>query len=96
MNEPLFTRQTSAFAMTCRVEVNILATAHVVWRLLTDAKGFPRWNSTVTGISGVMFALTKGMFPDFGPIFEAYAHDLKRESERIARENAGGSGMRGA
>ena len=36
--------------------------------------------------SGVMFALVKGMLPDFGPIFEAYAQDLKREAEREARE----------
>jgi hypothetical protein len=34
--------------------------------------------------SGVMFALTKGMLPDFRPIFEAYANDLKREAERVA------------
>jgi hypothetical protein len=147
------------FEMTCRVEVNILANAEIVWSLLTDAKGFSRWNSTVTGIdgeiregerlrlhvpgtsrtftpkvlgvvpervmtwsdgiagifkgdrtfvlrprndtstdfvmeehfSGVMFALTKRMLPDFRPIFETYAGDLKREAERIAREHAGGS-----
>jgi hypothetical protein len=156
MNEPMFTRKTSAFAMTCRVEVNIAAAARIVWSLLTDAKGFPRWNSTVTGIdgeiregerltlhvpgtrrtftpkvsgvaaercmtwsdgiagvfkgvrtfelrprdeastdfameerfSGVVFALTKGMLPDFGPIFKAYADDLKREAARIARAPA--------
>jgi hypothetical protein len=32
-----------------------------------------------------MFALTRGMLPDFGPISEAYAGDLSREAERIAR-----------
>jgi hypothetical protein len=26
------------------------------------------------------------MLPDFRPIFEAYANDLKREAERIANE----------
>jgi len=36
----------------CSVEVNIRASAPVIWRLLTDAKGFPRWNSTITGIDG--------------------------------------------
>jgi hypothetical protein len=157
MNEPLFTQSTKALGMTCRVEVNILASTEIVWSLLTDAKGFPRWNSTVTridgdirdgerlrlhvpgtsrtftpkvsavasargmiwsdGISGVfkgvrtfqlrprnaasidfameeqfsglVFGLTKRMFPDFRPIFEAYASDLKREAERIANEHAG-------
>jgi len=145
--------------MTCRVEIEILADAAIAWSLLTDAKGFPRWNSTVTGIegeiregerlrlhapgtkrtftpkvsgvvaerrmtwsdgiaglfkgvrtfelrpredrsvdfvmeerfSGVMFALTKRMLPDFRPIFEAYAGDLKREAERIVREQVGHS-----
>jgi len=155
MNESRFTRTGSAFAMTCRVEVTITAKSEIVWALLTDANGFPRWNSTVTGIegeiregerlklhapgtnrtftptvsgvvaarrmmwsdgfplvfrgarsfvltphgdsstdfvmeerfSGLMFALVKRMLPDFRPIFEAYANDLKREAERIARES---------
>ena len=38
--------------MSCRVEVNIKAKAERIWSLLTDAKDFPRWNSTVTGIEG--------------------------------------------
>ena len=156
MDESRFTQTNGAFAMTCGVQVNIRASAEIVWSLLTDAKGFPRWNSTVTGIdgqilegerlrlhvpgtnrtftpkvsgivtarrmiwsdglpyifrgvrtfvlepredrstdfvmaehfSGLMFALFKRMLPDFGPIFEAYAGDLKREAERIAREPA--------
>ena len=52
MNDARFTRTRSAFAMTCRVEVSIRASAEVVWRLLTDAEGFPRWNSTVTRVEG--------------------------------------------
>ena len=140
--------------MTCRVEINIETSAEIVWSLLTDAKGFARWNSTVTAIegeiregerlrlhvpgtkrtftprvsdvvparhmvwgdgvaaifkgvrafvleprgdastdfvmeehfSGVMFALTKSMLPDFRPIFEAYDTDLKREAERVAHQ----------
>lgn len=137
--------------MVCRVEVDIRASATTVWGLLTDAAGFPRWNSTVTKIegqilegerikihvpgtsqtfkpvvsgvvpkqrmiwssgvdlifkgvrtyqlrstgeqstefvmeerfSGVVFALTRKLLPDFRPIFEAYAIDLARESRRI-------------
>ena len=34
------------------VEVDILAPAATVWARLTDAEGFPRWNSTVTRIDG--------------------------------------------
>jgi hypothetical protein len=147
-------RTGSLFTMKCVVKVNIQASAEIVWRLLTDAQGFPRWNSTVTrtdgniregqrlrlhvpgtsrtftptvsgvtdarrmtwsdglaalfkGVrtfvleprddgsidfvmeerfSGLAFALTKRMLPDFRPIFGAYAGDLKRESERLARE----------
>jgi hypothetical protein len=148
----MFTRTASVLALTCRVEVDIQATAEIVWSLLSDAKGFPRWNSTITAIegeiregerlklhvpgtgrtftpkvsdvvparrmvwsdgvslvfrgvrifvltprgrastefrmeerfSGVMFALTTRLLPDFGPIFVAYANDLKREAERVA------------
>ena len=151
MNDSRFTRTNSLFAMTFGVEVNIRANAEIVWSLLTDANGFPRWNSTVTAIegqiregerlrlhvpgttrtftpkvsgvvaarrmiwsdglpfvfkgvrtfvlkphaesstdfemeerfSGLMFALAKSMLPDFRPIFEAYANDLKREAERV-------------
>jgi len=154
MNNPAFTQTNSAFAMSCAVEVEIQAAAGVVWSLLTDAKGFPRWNSTITKIegeiregerirlhvpgttrtftpkvsevvpaqrmtwsdgfnpvfkgvrvfeltprnghatsfrmrehfSGVVFALVKEKLPDFRPIFEAYAGDLKSEAERIQRE----------
>ncbi|HTQ75646.1 MAG TPA: SRPBCC domain-containing protein [Burkholderiales bacterium] len=149
---PTFTRNRSMLSMTCAVRVDIEAKPEAVWRLLTDAKGFPRWNSTITGIdgqiregerirlhvpgtkrtftptvsgvvenermtwadgiapvfrgvrtfalkprggatteflmeerfSGVIFALVRGVMPDFRPIFEAFAGDLKREAERIA------------
>ncbi len=152
MGASTFSKSANAFAMTCRVDVDISASPEDVWRLLADAKSFPRWNSTVTRIdgdirdgerlsihvpgtartftprvsevvpaqrmtwsdgivgvfkgvrtfvleprergathftmeerfSGVMFALVKGMLPDFRPIFEAYADDLKREAERIS------------
>jgi hypothetical protein len=150
MEEPRFTQTHHAFSMSCGVEVNIRATADVIWRLLTDAKGFSRWNSTVSSIegeiregerlrlhvpgtdriftptvsdvlankrmiwtggftpifkgvrtfvlkprndgstdfamgerfSGLMLPLLKGSMPDFGPVFERYANDLKREAER--------------
>lgn len=36
--------------------------------------------------SGLVFALVKRTLPDFRPIFQAYANDLKREAERIAHE----------
>jgi hypothetical protein len=159
MDESRFARTNSTFSMTCGVEVNIKANAEIVWSLLTDATGFPRWNSTVTGIegqiregerlrlhvpgtnrtftptvsgvvparrmiwsdglpyifkgvrtfvlesrddrstdfvmeehfSGLMFALVKRMLPDFRPIFEAYANDVKREAERIAHNRADSS-----
>lgn len=152
-NSPRITQTRSAFALACRVEINIQAARERVWHLLTDAKDFPRWNSTVTSIegqirdgerlrlrvpgtdrvftpaisgvvpnermtwaggfapmfkgmrtfdlkpgidgstdfamaerfSGLMLLFIKGSLPDFGPIFERYAGDLKRESERTMR-----------
>jgi uncharacterized protein YndB with AHSA1/START domain len=136
--------------MGCRVDVTIHASPERVWSILTDARGFPRWNSTVKSLegeireggrlrlrvpdtdrvftptisdvvpnehmtwsggfgpifkgvrdftlrphgdgstdftmeerfSGLMVPLFEG--PDFGPIFEVYANDLKREAERAA------------
>ena len=137
------------FAMSCRVETNIRARVDGIWRLLTDARDFPRWNSTVTRVdgqiregerlrlhvpgtdrtfapkvsgvvpgermtwtggfspmfkgvrtfelrpcddgstefvmeerfSGLMLPIVKGSMPDFGPVFERYASDLKHEAE---------------
>ena len=156
MNEPKFTGTRTAFAMVCGVEVNIRASASAIWSILTDANGFPRWNSTVTKIegqirdgqrlrlhvpgtnrtftpkvsgvvpnermtwadglgpvfkgvrsfelrpcqdgstdfamqerfSGLMLPLIKGSLPDFRPIFERYANDLKREAERTAKQES--------
>jgi len=34
--------------------------------------------------SGLMLPLVKGSLPDFGPIFERYANDLKLEAESSA------------
>lgn len=150
MTEPKITKTEGAFSMVCGVEVNIRAKADSIWGILTDAKDFPRWNSTVTKIegqiregekiqvhvpgtgrtfaasvsgvaanermtwtggfapmfkgvrtfelrpradgstdfmmeerfSGLMLPLIKGSLPDFGPIFERYASDLKSEVER--------------
>jgi hypothetical protein len=149
MDTPLVTQASRAFSLTCAVEVNIRADAATVWSLLTDAKGFSRWNSTVTGVegqiregerlrlhvpgtdrtftprvsgvvpqermtwtggfspifkgvrtfalrsrgrastdvtmeerfTGLMLPLVKRSLPDFGPVFERFATDLKHEAE---------------
>ena len=52
MEGPKFAKTSSAFSMTCRVAINIHANAERIWNLLTDARGFPRWNSTVTSVEG--------------------------------------------
>ena len=150
MEEPKVTKAHGMFSMVCGVAINIQASAENVWRLLTDAQDFPRWNSTVASVegqiregqqirlhvpgtnrtftpkisgvvpcermtwtggfapmfkgvrtfqlsarddgstdfameerfSGLMLPLIKGSLPDFGPVFERYANDLKNESER--------------
>ena len=151
MEQPKTNQRRGAFSMVCGVEVNIRAKPESVWNLLTDAKDYPRWNSTVSAIdgqiregehlrvrvpgtdrvftprvsgvvpcermtwtgglaplfkgvrkfelrrgnddstdfvmeelfSGLMLPLVKNSLPDFGPIFERYALDLKHESERV-------------
>jgi len=150
MMEPKITQAHTAFSMSCLVEINIRAKAVSLWRILTDAKDFPRWNSMITRIegeirdgeklclhvpgtdrtftplvsivvpnermtwtggfapifkgvrtfelkprsdgstdfamkehfAGLMLPLAKGSMPDFGPVFERFASDLKREAER--------------
>lgn len=141
----------STFRMECAVAINIKASPGKVWSTLTNAAGFPKWNSTVTRIDGqialgqrlaiqvpaapgrtfrprvvelenerhmvwadgaapmftgrrtytlsprsdgsvdfamaevfrgLMLPMIKGSLPDFAPVFERYAEDLKRESER--------------
>ncbi len=136
--------------MECEVHTTIRANPDRIWAFLTDAAGFPRWNSTVTSIegeiaegqtlklmvpaakdrvfkpkvsnvepgrsmiwsdgmapmfkgvrtftltpngdgttefsmkekfSGLMLPMIKGSLPDFAPVFEAYADDLKRAAE---------------
>jgi hypothetical protein len=151
MSQPSAIKTDSAFKMSCAVTCNINAAPEKIWKLLTDADNFPRWNSTVTSIkgkialgeklelkvpldpkrtfkpkvsafepaskmewsdgmapmfkgvrtftlekkndgstdftmsevfAGVMLPMIKGSFPDFGPAFETYAADLKREAEK--------------
>jgi hypothetical protein len=146
-------KTTGTLRMACAVSTTILASPERVWRLLTDAAAFPRWNSTVTSIegeiaegrtltvrvpsapsrvfkpkvarllpgqlmiwsdgmapmfkgvrtftltpnpdgstefsmreefSGLMLPMIKGSLPDFAPIFETYAEDLKRAAEASA------------
>ena len=143
-------KSSTTFRMECGVSIRVSAPPERVFRLLTDAAGFPRWNSTVTSIegdiavgkklkirvpisdrtftpkvtelepakrmvwadgaapmfkgvrtftltpaaggatdftmvevfSGLMLPMIKGSLPDFGPVFEKYAEDLKREAEK--------------
>lgn len=150
MNAQISASKTSStFRMGCSVSIHIAAPPTVVWALLTNAAGFPGWNSTVTSItgeiakgnklavrvpisdrtfspkvvafepcsrmvwsdgmapmfkgertfeitpradgttdfamvevfSGIMLPMIKSTLPDFGPVFEQYARDLKAEAE---------------
>jgi uncharacterized protein YndB with AHSA1/START domain len=143
-------KTSSTFRMDIQVSTTIQASTDRVWALLTDAAGFPSWNSTVTSIegdikeggalamrvpvagervfkakvsnvvpgrsmtwsdgmapmfkgvrtftltpngdgstvfqmkeefSGLMLPMIKGSLPDFVPVFETYADDLKRAAE---------------
>jgi len=161
MTTARITQARGVFSMVCRVELNIRAPAASIWRLLTDAGDFPRWNSTVTRVegqireggqlrvhvpgtdrtftpkvsgvvpsermtwtggfspvfkgvrtfelrpyadgstdfvmeerfSGLMLPLVRGSMPDFGPVFECYANDLKHEAE-LGRRSPRESGAR--
>ena len=79
MNESKATQTRRVFSMTRGVEVNIRANVQTVWALLTDAQGFSRWNSTVSGIEG---QIREGERLRTFVLFERYANDLKLEAER--------------
>jgi hypothetical protein len=51
------------------------------YEVTTRADGVTEFAMTEV-FSGVMLPLVAGSLPDFGPIFETYATDLKREAER--------------
>lgn len=138
----------SAFSLRYAVSTTVAAPPSRVWAKLTDAKGFPSWNSTVTSIEGpivlgqklairvpisdrvftpkvvvlepearmvwrdgffpmfegartftltpegagtrfemvehfrgAMLPMIKGSLPDFAPVFDRYAADLKKACE---------------
>jgi len=52
MKTARITRSHRVLSMSCRVELTIRARPATLWRLLTNAKDFPRWNSTVTSVEG--------------------------------------------
>lgn len=54
MSEVQAKKTSSAFRMECAVEINVRATPARLWKLLTTAGDFPRWNSTVTSIDGTI------------------------------------------
>jgi uncharacterized protein YndB with AHSA1/START domain len=47
-------RTRTTFRLEYAVTIQIATTPERVWRLLTDAPGFPVWNSTVTSIEGAI------------------------------------------
>lgn len=52
MTTPTITETRRAFSLACRVDLTMRASAQRIWALLTNAAGFPHWNSTVTRIEG--------------------------------------------
>src|SRR3990172_705555 len=53
-DEPRAQNERSTFRRSVSVAVRIDATPGRIWALLTDAKDFPRWNSTVKRIEGTI------------------------------------------
>jgi hypothetical protein len=49
---PIATKTERTFRMDCSVRCDIAASPERIWALLTNADGFPSWNSTVTSLKG--------------------------------------------
>jgi hypothetical protein len=52
VTDAIATETRGVFSLLGRVDVDVRARPERLWALLTDAKGFPRWNSTVSAIDG--------------------------------------------
>ncbi|MEO8200062.1 MAG: SRPBCC domain-containing protein [Gemmatimonadota bacterium] len=52
MADPIIQQTHGRFSLQCSVSIHIQASASSVWKILTDARDYPRWNSTVTAIEG--------------------------------------------
>ena len=52
MDEPTINKAHGLFGNATRVDVTIHASPERVWKILTDAEGFTKWNSTVTEVRG--------------------------------------------
>jgi hypothetical protein len=52
MSAPEITMYQRAFSMVWGVRVDIAASPGHIWSILTDAKNFARWNSTVASLQG--------------------------------------------
>ena len=52
MTVPRYTQIDHALTRSCCVQLNIRASADVVWALLTNAAAYPSWNPTVCRIDG--------------------------------------------
>ena len=51
---PRVTRTSRTFRIECAAAIEIRASPQRLWSLLTNAADFPRWNSTVTRITGTI------------------------------------------
>lgn len=52
MTHPATEKTSTAFRLTYEIRREIHAPAAKIWALLTNARAFPEWNSTVTRIDG--------------------------------------------
>ena len=49
---PVAHQDHTTFRQVCSVRCAIRASPHAIWSLLTDARGFTSWNTTVTSLEG--------------------------------------------
>jgi len=52
IQQPVAQQDQTTFRQVCRVRCAIRATPATIWSLLTDARRFPTWNTTVTSLEG--------------------------------------------
>jgi hypothetical protein len=50
--EPKATKTESTFRLSCAVRCDIQASSEAIWKILTNAANYTKWNSTVTSLEG--------------------------------------------
>ena len=83
------TKTRSTFYLGCTVATLIAATPEAIWRLLTDADNYTKWNSTLTSLTGeiALRGIVKMTVPEApGRSFKIKVSEFEPHSRMVWRD----------